>query len=91
MKGEIYLDKKLPEKAGREFYKAIRVNPRDAISLSGYARSLELQDKNLHIARSFAQKSIDITPGNKLFQKRLQIIRKKMETNPVFEEKTKTA
>ncbi|MEN8211008.1 MAG: tetratricopeptide repeat protein [Thermodesulfobacteriota bacterium] len=91
MKGEIYLGKKLPEKAGREFNKAIKINPGDAISLSGYARSLELQDKNLHIARSFAQKSIDITPGNKLFQKRLKIIQKKMETNPVFEKKTKTA
>jgi len=91
MKGEIYLGNKLPEKAGLEFNKAIKINPRDAISLSGYARSLELQDKNLHIARSFAQNSIDIDPDNNLYKKRLKIIQKKIETNPVVEEKTKTA
>lgn len=91
MKGEIHLGSNLPEKAGLEFNKAIKINPRDAISLSGYARSLELQDKNLNIARSFAQNSIDIDPDNKLFKKRLKIIQKKIETNPVVEEKTKTA
>ena len=91
MKGEIYLGDNLPEKAGLEFNKAIKLNPRDAISLSGYARSLELQDKNLHIARSFAKNSIDIDPDNKLFKKRLKIIQKKIEINPVVEEKSKTA
>ena len=91
MKGEIHLGNKLPEKAGLEFNKAIKINPRDAISLSGYARSLELQNKNLNIARSFAQNSIDIDPDNSLFKKRLNIIQKKIETNPVVEEKTKTA
>ena len=91
MKGEIYLGDNLPEKAGLEFNKAIKINPRDAISLSGYARSLELQNKNLNIARSFAQNSIDIDKDNKLFKKRLKIIQKKIETNPVVEKKTKTA
>jgi tetratricopeptide (TPR) repeat protein len=91
MKGEIHLGNNLPEKAGLEFNKAIKINPRDAISLSGYARSLELQDKNLNIARSFAQNSIDIDTDNNLFKKRLKIIQKKIETNPVVEEKTKTA
>jgi tetratricopeptide (TPR) repeat protein len=91
MKGEIHLENNLPEKAGLEFNKAIKINPRDAISLSGYARSLELQDKNLTIARSFAQNSIEIDKDNNLFKKRLKIIQKKIETNPVVEEKTKTA
>ncbi len=91
MKGEIHLGNNLPEKAGLEFNKAIKINPRDAISLSGYARSLELQDKNLNIARSFAQNSIDIDTDNNLFKKRLKIIQKKIETNPFVEEKTKTA
>lgn len=91
MKGEIHLENNLPEKAGLEFNKAIKINPRDAISLSGYARSLELQNKNLNIARSFAQNSIDIDTDNNLFKKRLKIIQKKIEANPVVEEKTKTA
>lgn len=91
MKGEIHLGNNLPEKAGLEFNKAIKINPRDAISLSGYARSLELQNKNLNIARSFAQNSIDIDNDNKLFKKRLKIIQNKIETNPVVEKKTKTA
>ena len=91
MKGEIHLGNNLPEKAGLEFNKAIKINPRDAISLSGYARSLELQNKNLNIARSFAQNSIDIDTDNNLFKKRLKLIQKKIETNPVVEEKTKTA
>jgi len=37
MKGEIYLDGNLPEKAGPEFNRAIKLNPSDAVSLSGYA------------------------------------------------------
>ncbi len=91
MKGEIYLRTNLPEKAGTAFNKAIKINPRDAVSLSGYARSLELQNKNLHIALSFAQNSVDISPENRLFQKRLKMIQKKIEKHPVSEKKSKSA
>ncbi|MCP4670413.1 MAG: tetratricopeptide repeat protein [Desulfobacula sp.] len=91
MKGEIYLRNNLHEKAGLEFNKAIKINPADAISLSGYARSLELQNKNLNIARSLAENSIKLEPGNKLFQKRLGIIQGKIEASDILEENVKTA
>ncbi len=89
MKGEIYLRDKLPEKAGLEFNKAIKINPGDAVSLSGYARSLDLQNKNLNIARSFAENSINLEPDNKLFQKRLRTIQGKIENT--LEDNIKTA
>ena len=91
MKGEIYLTDKLFEKAGAEFNKAIKINPRDAASLSGYANSLTLQDKNLKIALSFAQNSINLEPGNKLFKKRLKTIQQKIEKNTKPEKEIKTA
>ena len=79
MKGEIYLAENLPEKAGREFNTAIKLNPSDAASLSGYAKSLELQGRNLTIALTLAQKSIAIEPDNKQFKKRLKTIQKKIK------------
>ena len=91
MKGEIYLKDKLSDKAGAEFNKAIKINPRDAVSLSGYANSLTLQDKNLKIALSFAQNSINLEPGNKLFKKRLKIIQQKIEKTTMPEKEIKTA
>ncbi len=91
MKGEIFLKDNLPEKAGLEFNKAIKINPGDAVSLSGYARSLELQNKNLNIARSFAENSINLEPDNKLFQKRMATIQKKIDTDTTCEDNIKTA
>jgi len=79
MKGEIYLAQNLPEKAGREFNTAIKLNPSDAASLSGYAKALELQGKNLTIALTLAQKSIAIEPDNRQFKKRLKTIQKKIK------------
>ncbi len=78
MKGEIYLAQNLTEKAGREFNTAIKLNPSDAASLSGYAKALELQGKNLTIALTLAQKSIAIEPDNNQFKKRLKTIQKKI-------------
>jgi tetratricopeptide (TPR) repeat protein len=91
MKGEIYLTDKFSEKAGLEFNKAIKINPGDANALSGYAKSLELQDKNLKIALSFAQNSINLEPENKLFKKRLKTIQKKINKRAMTEENIKTA
>ena len=79
MKGEIYLEQNLPEKAGREFNTAIKLNPSDAASLSGYAKALELQGRNLSIALTLAQKSVAIEPDNKQFKKRLKTIQKKIK------------
>jgi tetratricopeptide (TPR) repeat protein len=89
MKGEIYLEENLPEKAGREFNTAIKLNPGDAVSLSGYAKSLELQEKNLNIALTLAKNSIALEPDNKLFKKRLKIIQKKIKETPVSKIKFK--
>ncbi len=91
IKGEIFLKINQFEKAGKEFNHAIKLNPGDAVSLSGYAKSLELQNKNLRIALSFAKNSIELEPENKLFQKRLRIIQEKIETGSSFENKIKTA
>lgn len=87
MKGEIFLDKldkKDPQKAGAEFNQAVKLNPSDAISLSGYALAMALQEKNLKIALSFANKSVALEP-NPLFQNRLKQIQEicdALEANP---------
>lgn len=78
MKAEILLEEKKPEQAARFYNKAIKLNPSDAVSLSGYARCLELEDKNLRIALSFAKNSISLEPDNKLFQQRLAVIQEKL-------------
>ncbi|WP_457551388.1 tetratricopeptide repeat protein [Desulfobacula sp.] len=83
MKGEIYLEKNLFKKAGKEFNKAIKLNPCDAVSLSGYAQSLALQDRNLTIALTLAKQSIILEPDNKQFKKRLKAILDKMEDSPI--------
>lgn len=86
IKGEILLSQNEPEKAGHEFNTAIKLNPSDAVSLSGYAKSLELQDKNLGIALTFAKNSIALEPDNPLFRERLKTIREKIEGVPLQEE-----
>ncbi|CCK79243.1 tetratricopeptide repeat protein [Desulfobacula toluolica] len=91
IKGEIYLAKNQPEKAGIEFNKAVKLNPLDAVALSGYAKSMLLQDKNLNIAISLAKKSIAIQPANSLFKDRLKAIMKKIEVHASQEEKIKSA
>ena len=77
--GEILLDENDPEKAAFQFHNAIKRNPSDAVSLSGYARCLELMDKNLTIALTFAQKSLDLDPDNPLFQERLESLSEKIQ------------
>ncbi len=91
IKGEIYLVLNEPVKAGSEFNKAIKLNPSDAISLSGYAKSLEVQDKNLTIALTFAKNSISLEPDNKLFKNRLRVIQEKIDLTPEPEVTIKSA
>lgn len=78
LKGEIFLSRNQPEDAAREFNTAIKLSPSDALSLSGYAKSLALQGKNLKIAMTFARNSLDLEPENKVFKERLKFIEEKM-------------
>lgn len=91
IKGEIFLAQNNPEKAGREFNTAIKLNPSDAVSLSGYAKCLEIQDKNLGIALTFAKNSLALEPDNPLFRERLKTIREKIDGVPPQEDIIKTA
>ena len=72
IKRGIFLAMNHPEKPYHEFNTAIKLNPTDAVSLSGYAKSMELQEKNLSTA---------LEPDNKLFKKRLKTILGKIEEN----------
>ncbi len=74
LKGEILLDKKDAAGAGIQFNQAVKFSPNDAVALSGYARAMTLQKKNLSIALSFAKKSLALDPENDLFKQRLEEI-----------------
>jgi len=77
MKGEIFLDKlakKDPKKASAQFTKALKLNPSDAVSLSGYAQAMASQGKNLKIALTFANRSVALEPDSLLFKNRLKQI-----------------
>lgn len=76
--GLIYLDSDRLDKAFESFTRAIKLNPEDAESLSGAAKVLDLQDRNLSIAFTFARKSLDIEPDNELYQKRFADIQSKI-------------
>ncbi len=91
MKGEIFLEKKHPQDAARQFNLAIKRNPSDAVSLSGYAKSLAMQNKNLNIALSFARNSLALDPENSTFKKRLAAIVDKIENSSAEEQTIKTA
>jgi tetratricopeptide (TPR) repeat protein len=89
--GEIFLAGGKPEKAGQQFNLAIKKNPSDAAALSGYAKSMELLDKNLRIALSFASNSVALDPDNPVFARRLERIREKIEAADPENGKMKTA
>jgi len=72
IKGEILLNKRDHAGAGIAFNAAVKLSPNDAAALSGYARVMAVQKKNLTIALSFAQKSVAIDPENSLFKTRLE-------------------
>lgn len=79
IKGQIHLMNSLFEKAGQEFNQAVKLNPSDAVSLSGYAKTMELQEKNLKIALTFAKNSVALEPDNSLFKERLRTLQEKIE------------
>jgi tetratricopeptide (TPR) repeat protein len=78
IKGEILLANEQTSQAAKAFNRAIKLNPSDVISLSGYARCLEIEEKNLTIARSLARNAVSLDPENDLFKQRLAIIEEKI-------------
>lgn len=79
LKGEFFLEKGKYPDAAKEFNEAIKRNPRDAPSLSGYAKALEKQNRNLSIALTFAKNSVALDPANTSFKAVLNSIRKKTQ------------
>jgi len=79
IKGQILLDREDAAGAGTAFNSAVKYSPGDAAALSGYAKAMALQGKNLTIALSFAQKSIGLDPDNPLFRERLKEIQELTE------------
>jgi tetratricopeptide (TPR) repeat protein len=75
IKGQILLDREDAVGAGAAFNSAVKFSPADAAALSGYAKAMALQEKNLTIALSFAQKSLGLDPDNPLYKERLEEIR----------------
>ena len=75
IKGQIFLDQKDAPGAAAQFNQAVKLNPNDPEALSGYARAMALQKKNLSIALSFAQKSLDLDPENDQYKRHLEEIK----------------
>jgi len=73
--GEYYLETETIaspiDKSIGEFKQAIKLNPMDAVSLSGLAHAFYLTNKNLQIAITLAEESIRIDPDTPLFHSRL--------------------
>lgn len=74
IKGQILLDREDAPGAAAQFNHAVKLNPNDPEALSGYARAMALQKKNLAIALSFAKKSIDLDPENEQYKQYLEEI-----------------
>ncbi|MCG8615792.1 MAG: tetratricopeptide repeat protein [Desulfobacterales bacterium] len=77
--GQILLDKNEPAAAAAQFNLAVKNNPQVAQALSGYAKAMGLQNKNLSIALSFAKKARDLDPGNPEYEAVLEEIRERHE------------
>ncbi|NWH03950.1 tetratricopeptide repeat protein [Desulfobacter latus] len=74
IKGQLFLAREDYAGAAAQFNQAVKLNPNDPKALSGYARAMALQKKNLSIALSFAQKSLDLDPENKQYKQNLEKI-----------------
>ncbi|WP_319573871.1 tetratricopeptide repeat protein [uncultured Desulfobacter sp.] len=82
IKGQIFLKKEDAANAATQFNQAVKLNPNDPQALSGYARAMALQKKNLSIALSFAKKSLDLDPKNEQYKqdlKKIQNIQDRIE------------
>ena len=79
IKGQILLDREDPAGAAAAFNSAVKFSPSDAAALSGYAKAMALQGKNLTIALSFAKKSLALDPDNALYRERLEEIQERIE------------
>ncbi len=55
---------RLSDQAIAPYKTALRINPNDAVALSGLARCYELRNENLEIALSFCRQSVEIAPEN---------------------------
>lgn len=74
IKGQILLERAEAASAAAQFNQAVKLNPNDPEALSGYARAMALQKKNLSIALSFAKKSLDLNPENEQYRQNLEEI-----------------
>lgn len=74
IKGQILLERENAPGAAAQFNQAVKRNANDPEALSGYARAMALQKKNLSIALSFAKKSLDLDPGNEQYRQHLEEI-----------------
>ncbi len=77
--GELHLANNDVARAGLEFNRAVKINPTDAAALSGYAKAMCDQGKNLKIALTFAKKSLSLEPDNLTFKSRLEEITRSLE------------
>ena len=74
IKGKILLEQGDTPGAAVQFNQAVKLNPNDPEALSGYARAMALQKRNLPIALSFAKKSLALDPENETYKQRLEEI-----------------
>jgi tetratricopeptide (TPR) repeat protein len=74
IKGQILLENEDAPKAAVQFNQAVKLNPNDPEALSGYARAMAAQKKNLSIALSFAQKSRELDPENERYRQHIEEI-----------------
>ncbi|HCY84328.1 MAG TPA: hypothetical protein DHV36_04250 [Desulfobacteraceae bacterium] len=79
--GQILLDKNDPAAAAAQFNLAVKNNPLDAQALSGYAKAMGLQNRNLSIALSFARKARDIDPENTDYEAVLEEIQERYDAH----------
>ena len=74
IKGQILLEREDAPGAAAQFNQAVKLNPNDSEALSGYARAMASQKKNLPIALIFAKKSLDLNPENERYKQYLEEI-----------------
>ncbi len=69
--GEYFLGTQKVDRAIAEFKQAVKLNPMDAVALSGLAHAFYLNKTNLKIAITLARESIRIDPAAPLYHSRL--------------------